>query len=145
MVFGDTLHIHFLLCLTFVLLEGVKLAHHCVFLASLLLLLSLLALLLLLLFILLTLTLLLLLLLVFLLVVLSLALLVLFLLLLLLLLVLAATAAVPVRFRHLLEDNGLAEAMFSRLNELLEEKGLMMRGGTIVDATIIAAPSSTKN
>ena len=35
--------------------------------------------------------------------------------------------------------------MFSRLNELLEQKGVMMRGGSIVDATIIAAPSSTKN
>jgi IS5 family transposase len=35
--------------------------------------------------------------------------------------------------------------MFNRLNELLEQKGVMMRGGSIVDATIIAAPSSTKN
>ena len=61
-----------------------------------------------------------------------------------------ASARVPdattlLRFRHLLEDSGLAEAMFSRLNELLEQKGVMMRGGSIVDATIIAAPSSTKN
>ena len=35
--------------------------------------------------------------------------------------------------------------MFKRLNELLEKKGIMMRGGSIVDATIISAPSSTKN
>ena len=57
----------------------------------------------------------------------------------------APDATTLLHFRHLLEKHGLAEAMFSRLNELLEQKGLMMRGGTIVDATIIAAPSSTKN
>ncbi|MCR5259153.1 MAG: IS5 family transposase [Desulfovibrio sp.] len=54
-------------------------------------------------------------------------------------------ATTLLHFRHLLEDNGLAEAMFRRLNELLEQKGLMMRGGSIVDATIIAAPSSMEN
>lgn len=49
------------------------------------------------------------------------------------------------RFRHLLEKHGLAEAMFHEINTLLSEKRLLMKSGTIVDATIIAAPSSTKN
>ena len=49
------------------------------------------------------------------------------------------------RFRHLLEKHNLTEAMFKEIRGLLEEKGLYMKSGTIVDATIIAAPSSTKN
>ena len=49
------------------------------------------------------------------------------------------------RFRHLLEKHKVAEAMFAEINALLETKGLLLRSGTIVDATIIAAPSSTKN
>src|ERR1051325_10440420 len=49
------------------------------------------------------------------------------------------------RFRHLLEQNKLTERMFAEINGLLEGKGLLLRSGTIVDATIIAAPSSTKN
>jgi len=49
------------------------------------------------------------------------------------------------RFRHLLEKHNVAEAMFAEINALLETKGLLLRSGTIVDATIIAAPSSTKN
>jgi len=49
------------------------------------------------------------------------------------------------RFRHLLEKHNLTEAMFERINGVLEEKGLLLRSGTIVDATMIAAPSSTKN
>lgn len=49
------------------------------------------------------------------------------------------------RFRHLLEQHGLTEAIFSEIGGLLEEKRLLLRSGTIVDATIIAAPSSTKN
>jgi IS5 family transposase len=49
------------------------------------------------------------------------------------------------RFRHLLERHGLTEAMFQQVNGVLEEKGLLLRSGTIVDATMIAAPSSTKN
>lgn len=48
-------------------------------------------------------------------------------------------------FRHLLEEHELTRAMFERINGLLEGKGLLLRSGTIVDATIIAAPSSTKN
>jgi IS5 family transposase len=49
------------------------------------------------------------------------------------------------RFRHLLEKHKLTEAMFEQINGVLEEKGLLLRSGTIVDATMIAAPSSTKN
>jgi IS5 family transposase len=49
------------------------------------------------------------------------------------------------RFRHLLEAHGLTEALFETVNGLLEEKGLLVKRGTIVDATILHAPSSTKN
>jgi len=49
------------------------------------------------------------------------------------------------RFRHLLEEHGLTKGIFDAIKELLEEKRLFLRAGTIVDATIIAAPSSTKN
>ena len=49
------------------------------------------------------------------------------------------------RFRHVLEDNGLGEAMLDELNRLLEEAGVMMRGGSIVDATFVESTSSTKN
>src|ERR1700704_1657865 len=49
------------------------------------------------------------------------------------------------RFRHLLEQHGLTQAIFSSITGLLEERRLLLRSGTIVDATIIAAPSSTKN
>lgn len=49
------------------------------------------------------------------------------------------------RFRHLLEEHGLTRGIFDAVKGLLEEKQLLLRSGTIVDATIIAAPSSTKN
>jgi IS5 family transposase len=49
------------------------------------------------------------------------------------------------RFRHLLEQHGLSKSIFDAIAGLLEEKRLLLRAGTIVDATIIAAPSSTKN
>lgn len=49
------------------------------------------------------------------------------------------------RFRHLLEQHGLMEAIFEAVKDLMIEHGLLLRAGTIVDATIIAAPSSTKN
>src|SRR6201986_3646826 len=49
------------------------------------------------------------------------------------------------RFRHLLEKHHLTGAIFEAIGGLLEAKGLLLRAGTIVDATIIAAPSSTKN
>ena len=48
-------------------------------------------------------------------------------------------------FRHLLEANDLAEDMLKVVNALLAKKGLLLKRGSIVDATIIAAPSSTKN
>jgi IS5 family transposase len=49
------------------------------------------------------------------------------------------------RFRHLLEQHALTGAIFDEVKALLEERRLWLRSGTIVDATIIAAPSSTKN
>jgi IS5 family transposase len=49
------------------------------------------------------------------------------------------------RFRHLLERHQLTERMFAEVRNLLEEKRLLLKSGTIVDATIIAAPASTKN
>ncbi len=54
-------------------------------------------------------------------------------------------ATTLLHFRHLLEKHQLGAAMFASLNAKLEADGLVMRGGSIVDATIIAAPSSTKN
>ncbi|MGI6789846.1 IS5 family transposase [Aminivibrio sp.] len=49
------------------------------------------------------------------------------------------------KFRHLLEAHGLGERIFQEVNAHLEEKGLRLSEGTIMDATIINAPSSTKN
>jgi IS5 family transposase len=49
------------------------------------------------------------------------------------------------RFRHLLEQHQLTEGIFKAVRGLLEKKGLMLKSGTIVDATIIEAPPSTKN
>ncbi|GAC1436195.1 MAG: hypothetical protein NVSMB6_32520 [Burkholderiaceae bacterium] len=49
------------------------------------------------------------------------------------------------RFRHLLEKHGLAPKLFDAIKAHLSHKGLLLREGTIVDATIIHAPSSTKN
>jgi IS5 family transposase len=49
------------------------------------------------------------------------------------------------RFRHLLEQHGLSEAIFNEVRDLLAQRRLLLHTGTIVDATIIAAPSSTKN
>jgi len=48
-------------------------------------------------------------------------------------------------FRHLLEEHNLQEEFLDIVNAMLEEKGFLMKKGTIVDATLIAAPSSTKN
>jgi IS5 family transposase len=49
------------------------------------------------------------------------------------------------RFRHLLEQNNLGEALFQYVLEYLERQGIKIGKGTIVDATIISAPPSTKN
>lgn len=54
-------------------------------------------------------------------------------------------ATTLLHFRHLLEKHQLGEALFAEQNRIFDEEGWIMRGGTIVDATIIAAPSSTKN
>ena len=49
------------------------------------------------------------------------------------------------RFRHLLERHQLTEAMFAAVRTLLEDQRLVLKAGTIVDATILDAPPSTKN
>jgi transposase, IS5 family len=54
-------------------------------------------------------------------------------------------ATTLLKFRHLLEAHDLTRAIFSEVSAMLEERKLLMKEGTIVDATIIAAPSSTKN
>ena len=48
-------------------------------------------------------------------------------------------------FRHLLEKHDLTKAFFQEVSSYLEERKLLLRGGTIMDATLIAAPPSTKN
>ena len=63
---------------------------------------------------------------------------------------LSATKPIPdettiLNFRHMLEENDLAPEILRRVNAHLTRKGLMLKRGSIVDATIIAAPSSTKN
>jgi len=54
-------------------------------------------------------------------------------------------ATTLLHFRHLLEKHELGAAMFGRMGELLLANGMRLSGGTIVDATLIAAPPSTKN
>jgi len=54
-------------------------------------------------------------------------------------------ATTLLKFRHLLEEHHLGEKIFNAINGLFESNGCIMRGGTIVDATILNAPSSTKN
>ena len=54
-------------------------------------------------------------------------------------------ATTLLHFRHWLERHDLTRALFDEIGTVLEERGLLMRQGTIVDATIIAAPPSTKN
>ena len=57
----------------------------------------------------------------------------------------APDATTLCKFRALLNENGLAEQIFGSVKQMLDETGKIMHGGTIVDATIIDAPSSTKN
>ncbi|MES7798443.1 IS5 family transposase, partial [Cutibacterium acnes] len=57
----------------------------------------------------------------------------------------APDATTLLKFRRLLEENNLTAAIFEAINAHLAKRGLLMRQGTIVDATLIAAPSSTKN
>ena len=54
-------------------------------------------------------------------------------------------ATTLLNFRHLLETNGLCRGLFEAVNKDLAARGLLLRAGTLVDATLIAAPSSTKN
>ena len=54
-------------------------------------------------------------------------------------------ATTVMNFRHWLERHDLTKVLFDEVGATLEERGLLMRQGTIVDATIIAAPPSTKN
>ncbi len=54
-------------------------------------------------------------------------------------------ATTLLHFRHLLETHNLSEAIFEAINAMLRERNIQMREGTMVDATIIAAPPSTKN
>jgi IS5 family transposase len=53
--------------------------------------------------------------------------------------------SIILRFRHLLEKHDLAVAILAEVNAMLSQKGLSMKRGSIVDATLIAAPSSTQN
>ena len=57
----------------------------------------------------------------------------------------APDATTLLKFRRLLETHQLTRTVFDTINRHLTEKGLMLKEGTVVDATIIAAPSSTKN
>jgi len=57
----------------------------------------------------------------------------------------APDATTLLKFRRLLEEHKLTERIFAAINTLLGVKGLILKEGTVVDATIIAAPSSTKN
>jgi IS5 family transposase len=57
----------------------------------------------------------------------------------------APDATTLLKFRRLLETHGLTKAIFEAINAHLAAKGLLLREGTVVDATIINAPSSTKN
>mgnify|MGYP006290669001 CR=1 FL=1 len=49
------------------------------------------------------------------------------------------------KFRHLHEDKKIGAALFAKVGQLLQANGMKLSGGTIVDATLIAAPPSTKN
>ena len=57
----------------------------------------------------------------------------------------ACPTSTILRFRHLLEKHDLATDMLRIVNDLLAYKGLLLKSGTAVDATLISAPSSTKN
>lgn len=57
----------------------------------------------------------------------------------------APDATTLLHFRHLIEENSLGEKIFNDVRERLDKAGLIMHGGTVVDATLIAAPKSTKN
>ncbi|MHC1759000.1 MAG: IS5 family transposase [Negativicutes bacterium] len=54
-------------------------------------------------------------------------------------------ATTLLKFRHLLEKHNLTRKLFEELKQRLQQQGILMKEGTLVDATIIEAPSSTKN
>lgn len=54
-------------------------------------------------------------------------------------------ATTLLKFRHMLEKNRIGERIFADVNKRLDDAGLIMHGGTVVDASLIAAPKSTKN
>lgn len=54
-------------------------------------------------------------------------------------------ATTLLNFRHLLETHNLCQSLFTAINADLSARGLLLREGTLVDATLIAAPASTKN
>lgn len=53
--------------------------------------------------------------------------------------------SIILRFRYRLEKHNLSEQFFSVVNDLLTQRGLLLKTGTVVGATLIAAPTSTKN
>jgi IS5 family transposase len=57
----------------------------------------------------------------------------------------APDATTLCKFRHLMEEHGIGKMIFDSIVTFLEENGRMMKGGTVIDATIIEAPPSTKN
>ena len=57
----------------------------------------------------------------------------------------APDATTPLKFRRLLKRHGLTQRIFETINATLAARGLLLKEGTRVDATLIAAPSSTKN
>ncbi|WP_132962730.1 IS5 family transposase [Tepidimonas ignava] len=54
-------------------------------------------------------------------------------------------ATTLLKFRHLLQQHGLTQRILALINEQLSQRGVLLRAGTVVDATLMAAPSSTKN
>ena len=54
-------------------------------------------------------------------------------------------ATTLLKFRHMIEKNGIAKRLFNAINGVFTKCGYMMKEGTVVDATLISAPSSTKN
>jgi len=54
-------------------------------------------------------------------------------------------ATTLLKFRHFLEKEKIGEKIFEDVKDQLDNAGLIMHGGTVVDATLISAPSSTKN
>jgi len=57
----------------------------------------------------------------------------------------SANESTILRFRQLLEANNLASQILATVHANLIERGLLLKAGTVIDATLIAAPSSTKN